>query len=351
MKTWGTVLLVLAVLAAPALACGFPLPAGTALLAVSKAVCAEGESVATCQARQDAYQSMNKLQSVAIEDLTMSLYVDDGEQVTSATLAGSYEFVVTTDDLLGGYVHAVLTDGQIDTGDSNPESLQNMEFIIYGSKGYTSYDGGKTWVVEELDATELSGMGMLLGLGGSRGASLNLFADPTVFNVTIGPSVQIDGQVMDVQTLTLDLPKLLANADAMTRLLQQGTAAGGDLLNLTEEDLQNFDPAQIALLSGLLLPLMQGTGFSTTLYIGEEDGYIHRIEDSYVLLMDLPQIDPQSKPLKMSYLLSGTITQHNAPLVINEPQNATQGQGIFGEGGVFGGSGLGSSIFGGSSGP
>jgi hypothetical protein len=50
----------------------------------------------------------------------------------------------------------------------------------------------------------------------------------------------------------------------------------------------------------------------------------------------------------MSYLLSGTITQHNAPLVLNVPSNATPGQGIFSqEGSVFGGSGLGSSVFGG----
>jgi hypothetical protein len=349
MKTWGTILVVLAILAVPMLACGFPLPAGTALLAVSKGACAEGEAVATCQARQDAYQMMNKLQSAAVEDLTVNLYMDAGESVTTATLTGSYEYVVTGEDEgLGANIHAVVTDGQVESGDGNPQSLSGMEFIIYGSTAYSSTDGGTTWGYEELDPSALSGIGALLGLGGTRGAALNLFADPTIFSVTIGPNVPIDGQVMDVQTLRLDLPKLLANADAMTRLMQQGTLAGGDLLNLSQEDLQNLDPAQIALMSALLLPLMQGTDFSTTLYIGEDDGYIHRIEDNYVLVVDLSQIDAQSKPIKMSYLLSGTITQHNAPLVITVPQNATPGQGFFSqEGGLFGDSGLGSSVFGG----
>jgi len=348
MKLKGTVLLILAMLAAPALACGFPLPAGTAMLAAGKATCAQGEAIATCQARQDAYQMMSKLRSAAVQDLTMDLYIDDGTEVISARMTGSYEYLVTGEDSgLGANIHAVVADGQVDTGDGNPQSLTGMEFIIYGNKAYSSMDGGQTWGYEELDSSALSGIGMLLGLGGTRGAALNLFADSAVFSVTIGPTVQIDGQMMEVQTLKLDLPKLLANADAMTRLLQQGTSAS-DLLDLSPEDLQTFDPQQIALMSALLLPLMQGTEFSTTLYIGQDDGYIHRIEDNYVLVMDLAKLDAQSKPVKMSYLLSGTITQHNAPLVITEPSNATEGQGIFGqEGGVFGGSGLGSSIFGG----
>lgn len=352
MNKWGLVLMVLALLGASTLACGFPLPAGTAMLAVSKAVCAQEEAVATCQARQDAYQAMNKLHSAAVKDLTMALYIDDGTQVTAANLAGSYEYVVTGEDTgLGANIHAVVTDGQVQSGDgSPPQILTGMEFIIYGDKAYSSLDGGQTWGYEELDSSALSGIGMLLGLGGARGAALNLFSDPTVFKVTVNENVSVDGQMMSVQTLTLDLSALLANADVMSALLQQGTTAGGDMLNLSPEDLQAFDPQQIALMSVFLLPLLEGTELSTTLYIGQDDGYIHRIEDHYVLMMDLSKIDAQSKPMKMSYLLSGTITQHNAALVINVPQNATQGQGIFGQGGVFGGSGLGSSIFGGSSG-
>jgi hypothetical protein len=352
MKTRGAILMVLAALAAPMLACGFPLPAGTALLAVSKAVCAEGEAVATCQARQDAYQAMNKLQSAAIQDLTLNLYIDDGATVTSANVTGSYEYVVAGEDSgLGATIHAMITDGQVESGDGNPQSLTGMEFIVDGTTAYSTTDGGATWGYEELDPTALSGVGALLGLSGARGAVLNLFADPTVFSVTVGPNVQIDGQVMDVQMLTLDLPKLLANADVLAKLLQQGTSAGGDLLNLSPEDLQNLDPKQIALMSALLLPLMQGTELSTRLYIGQQDGYIHRIEDNYVLVMDLSQIDAQSKPIKMSYLLSGTITQVNAPLVINIPHNAVQGQGVFSqEGGLFGSSGLGSSVIGDSTG-
>ncbi|MBN1964981.1 MAG: hypothetical protein JW910_10055, partial [Anaerolineae bacterium] len=76
MRKWALFLTIAAMLAAPMLACGFPLPAGTTMMRVSKAVCAEGEAPESCQARQDAYQLMGKLQSAAIPDLEMALVAD-----------------------------------------------------------------------------------------------------------------------------------------------------------------------------------------------------------------------------------------------------------------------------------
>jgi hypothetical protein len=114
------------------------------------------------------------------------------------------------------------------------------------------------------------------------------------------------------------------------------------------------DPAQLAMLAPMLMPAFEGTVFSTTLYIGADDGYIHRIEDSYVFTLDSSKIafgaDSGEAPtvMTMIYELSGNLAEFNAPLAIAAPENAQEGTGVLGdEGSLFGGSGLGDNLFGG----
>ncbi|MBI5958079.1 MAG: hypothetical protein HY866_05055 [Chloroflexi bacterium] len=346
MKKWGLFLMLFAMLAVPMLACGFPLPAGSSMMAVSKAVCAEGEAADSCQARQDAYQMMSKLQAVVVEGLDMALVVDDGTTVTNAIVTGSFEYqVAEATEGLGANLRAKLEQGEM-TADTGDVSLSNTEFIIVGNKGYTSRDGGETWVYEELDANALLGLGLLLGIGGVTGAGLDLFSDPAIFTVTAGADVEMGGQTMHVQTLTLDLAKLLSNGEALAAMMETGFAASGESLGLSQEDLGGVDAAQIAMMSAMLLPVFTGSEFSTTIYIGADDGYIHRVEDTYLLNMDMSSMGQEGK-ITMSYILSGDITQHNAPLAITAPEDASEGAGLLGEeGGLFGG-GLGGSVFGG----
>ena len=342
-------MMILAMLAAPMLACGFPLPAGTAMLAVSKAVCAEGEAADSCQVRQDAYQLMSKLQSVAIEDLSMTVHIDDGESVTSMTLSGAYEYVVTGDEAgLGANVHALLTDAEV-TDSSGTESLDGVEFIVFGDKAYTKKPG-ETWVYEELDENALAGLGLILGLGGPAGAGLDLFSDPAIFSVSIASGPAVDGQATQAQTLALNLSALLSNAQALNSVMTQGFGAGGDLLGMTQEDL-GMDAAQLAMMSSLFLPMFEGSSFTTTVYIGAEDGYIYRIEDNYVFAMDstalgaLAEGEPQK--MTMRYELSGNLVRHNRPVTITAPEGATEGEGLLGEEGGLLGGGLGSGLLGG----
>ncbi len=346
MKKWGLALMLVAILATPMLACGFPLPAGTEMMAVSKAVCADDEAPESCQARQDAYQMMSKLQSAAVEDLSVSLYIDDGESVTEVNLTGSYEYVVTdSTEGLGADIHAMLESGEM-TASGEDQSLGGMEFIVVGNTGYTSSDGGETWVYEELDQNALLGLGLLLGLSGPTGTGLDLFADPSIFTVTTGEGEAMMGQAMQTQTLTVDLTAMMSNADVLSVLLQEGVVAGGDSLGLNADELG--DPAEFAMMAGMLLPFLSGSEFSTTIYIGADDGYIHRVEDHYVFNMDLSAFDPESAPMKMAYDLSGDVTQHNGAITIAAPEGATEGPGFLSEeGGLFGGSGLGDSLFGG----
>ncbi len=205
-------LLVTAMIALSVLACGFPLPAGTTTMAVTKAVCAQGEPAASCQVRQDAYQLMSQLQSAAVEDLNMTLHIDDGSSVTSMMLSGYYEYVVTGEEVgLGANVHATLVSAEM-TDESGTESLSGVEFIIVGDKAYTKKPG-ENWVYEELDENALLGLGLILGLGGPTGSGLDLFSDPAIFTVSAAEAEAVAGQAMQAQTLTLNLGALLANAE------------------------------------------------------------------------------------------------------------------------------------------
>jgi hypothetical protein len=349
MKKWGLALMLLAMLAAPALACGFPLPAGTSMMAVSKAVCANGEAADSCQLRRDAFQMMGKLQSAAISDMTGDLYIDDGTSVTALNATGSYEYQVAESEVgLGANVRASLVTGQL-TSDTGEQSLGGTEFVVVENKGYTSVDGGQTWTYEELDDSAILGLGFLLGLSGTTGAGMDLYSDPAIFTVTAGPDVQMDGQTMHVQTLTFDLEALLSNADAITAMMTQ-SAGAMDQIGLDPSELG--DPAQLAMLAAFLLPAFEGTEVSTTLYIGADDGYIHRIEENSVLKMDSSAMafgstDEEPTVLTMSYQLSGNLAQFNTLMAIAAPANAVEGAGLLSEeGGLFGGSGLGDSLFG-----
>jgi hypothetical protein len=350
MKNWGLALMLLAILAAPVLACGFPLPAGTSMMAVSKAVCAADEPADTCQARQDAYQLMGKLQSVSVSDMQVDLYIDDGSTVTTLEAAGSYDFEVSESETgLGANVRANLTKGTVTSPDGT-NTLNDTQFVVVEDKGYTSTDNGATWTYESLDQNTLLGLGLILGLSGPTGAGLDLYSDPAIFTVTIGDDVEIDGQTMHVQTLTFDLQALLSSADAITTMLNQSSDAMG-LIGLDPSTLG--DPAQLAMVSAFLLPALEGTEVSTTLYIGADDGYVHRVEENMALMLDstkMPGQSSDSEPtiVTMTYQVSGDLSQFNQPMAIAAPENAQEGAGLLSEeGGLFGGSGLGGSLFGG----
>lgn len=345
MKKWGYMLLVAVMIAAATLACGFPLPAGTEVMQTSKTVCANAEAPESCQARQDAYQMMSKLQSVVVPDLEMSLTTVGSDEDITINIKGSYEYVVTgTEEGLGANVHAKIESGTMVSGDGTEESLDNVEFILIGTKGYSTKDGGKTWTVEELDENAISGLGMMLGVTGPQGAALDLYNDPSVFTVTVGEPVEFDGQSMQVQVLALDLGSLLASSEAMTAMMESSMEAGSEL-GMSEEEL-GMSPEDIAMMSAFLLPMMAGTEANTTLHIGAEDGLIYYVEDSFSLQIDMSSLGEGTDKMSMVYTIAGHLTQHNAALTITEPTGATEGPGIFSEeGGLFGsGGGLGNML-------
>ncbi len=342
MKKWALMVMVIALLAMPMLACGFPFPAGTSMIAVSKAVCAQDEPAASCQQRQDAYQLMGKLQSAQVAEMAVSVFINDGTAVTEMSAEGAFDYVVSDSALgMGANIHATLTGGTI-TSEGSDQSLENVEFIVFDNTGYTFTNG--EWTYSELDQNTLLGLGMLLGLAGPMGVGFDLYNAPDVFAVELGPDVDINGQTMHVQTLTLDLEALLMNADAITAMLESGgegiAALGVDMSELG-------DPATLSMMAMLLIPAFEGSEFITTIYIGADDGYIHRVEESYIFKMDTGAVafaaEDEAQQMEMRYSLVGTVEAHNESLVIAVPDNAEEGEGLLGE---LGGGGLGDSLFG-----
>lgn len=335
MKKWSLFLMLAVMLAAPMLACGFPLPAGIQTMAVEEVVCAETEAPESCQTRQDAYQLMSQLQSASVEDLVVSMVANDSETTTEINIQGSFDYVATDlTDGLGANVHVRIDEGTV-VDESGTESMSDVEFVIVGTTGFSTEDGGTTWNMEELDADTLASLGVILGLRGAEGATLDvsqdMFSDPTLFTVTVGESVEMNGQMMDVQTLTVDLDKLALNADVLRGLLEDSMAAASESLGLTDEVLGG-DPVVLA---GMLLPFLEGTSFSSTLYIGADDGYIHAVEDDYLVTLDVSALDSELGSVNVSYTLSGHIVNHNGAITIEAPADATEGGSLFSDSALF----------------
>ncbi len=327
--------LVLALLVTtPMLACGFPLPAGTTVPATAKAVCAADEAIESCNLRRDAYQLMNALNSASVTDLVVDLYIDDGVEVTEAAITGSYDYIVSeTADYLGADLHAWLDQAAFAT-QTGADDLSNTQVIIVDDIGYTLNADG-SWLKEELNASALLGLSFLFGVTGTEAASLDVFRAPETFTVTTGEPVQHMGQEMVVQTLAVDLQALLNDPDALLALFDDLAAMG--LENMGIDPASIGDPNQLAAMAPILLPFFEGTAITATLWIGADDGYIHYVDESYVLELDLSALDPDTVPMAMRYNLQGYLSNHNAALTITAPENVVESEGSFDLGGnLFG---------------
>lgn len=345
MKKWGLALMLVAVLGLPVLACGFPLPVTMsteeAAAPTGKVVCASTEAADSCQMRQDAYELMAGLQSGSVQNMDMALTYDSGEDKGDMHFSGAYDFVVNPGaEGLGIDVAAVIDEGTFTDAEST-EDLSGAQFVIVGGQGYSKLPDDETWNQEDLtsDSDTVLGLGMILGLGGM---SVDLFSEPTAFTVELLDDATIDGQTMYVQKLTADLTGLMSSATALTGLMNAGASASGGALS--EEEL-GMAPEDVAALAPMLAGFMGNSSFVTTIYIGADDGLIHRVEDNYVLSMDMSALDPTTAPMLFSYVLSGDITSHNAVASIVAPEGAVVSEGgLLGE---LGGGGLGDSLFGG----
>lgn len=346
MKKIGLAFMLIAMLATPMLACGFPLPIATETgSAIPTVVCAEGEAAETCDMRTTAYQLMGELSAVSVEDMEMMLDVESEEDPTNLMLQGGYDLVVNDADTeIGADIFAYI-DQASSTDADGTEDISGAQIIVVDGEAYTSEDGGETWTKETLEDDALLGLGVVMGFGGAAGFNLDLFSDPTAFSVTAGEDMEMDGQTMKVQTLTVDLAGLLGNPELLGSLLESNADTGSELGMDTEE---LGDPAEIAMMAAMLMPMMGNTEFSTTLYIGADDGLVHYVEHDYVFSLDMSAFDPETAPLSMSYLLKGRMTNHNGDIMVSAPADFTEGDGgLFSEDGLFGGdtSGLGTGLF------
>jgi len=343
MKKWGLGLMLVAILGLPALACGFPLPVSLSEDAstTSTVVCATGEAADSCQMRQNAYALMAELKSGSVQDMVVDFnYSAEGDE-GKMHFTGAYDFVANPGSAgLGIDVSAVIGEGTF-TDASGTEDISGAQFIIVNGVGYSKEAGDDEWKQEDLtsDSDTVMGLGLVLGLGGME---ISLFTEPSAFTVEVLPSVSINGQNMIVQKLTANINSLMMSPDALTGLMQSGSSATGGALS---EEALAMSSEDMAMFAPMLAGFMGGSSFVTTIYIGENDGLIHRVEDEYIFNMDMTARDPTAGAINMSYILSGNIVNHNAVAAIVAPDNAVESTGgLLGE---LGGGGLGESLFGG----
>lgn len=346
MKKWGLALMLVAVLGLPALACGFPLPVTistdeTTPETASKIVCAATEAAESCQLRQDAYELMGALQSGSVQNMDVSLFYDAEDDKGEMHFSGYYDFVINPEAAgLGIDVAATIDEGTF-TDASGTQDISGAQFVIVGGTGYSKEAGSDTWNQEDLtsDSDTVLGLGMILGLGGMQ---VNLFSEPSAFTVELMPDVTIDGQAMRVQKLSADLSALMTSTEALGGLMSAGSSASGGALSEEELGMSSED---MAMLAPMLAGFMSNSSFVTIIYIGADDGLIHRVEDNYVFNLDMSALDPETAPINFTYVLSGDITGHNAVASIVAPEGAVETEGgLLGE---LGGGGLGQSLFGG----
>ena len=346
MVRWGVVVLLAILLALPVLACGFPLPAGNEMMKLSEAVCAQDETPDTCLIRQDAYQLMGKLRSAVIPDLNMRLHFRAPDQRFELATRGSFEYLVLPSQQgMGANLSVRLEEARVADLIST-DTVENVQLRTVDDRIYASEDGGTTWHYEPLDSPYLLTLSILLGLVHPTGSSLDLFSEPELFSVTSGGTTSIDGQVMHVQTLTFDVPGLLAHPDLIDALVANSYEPLLVLLEYGGSDMQDSSPEDLSLMLGMVLLLVEDSDLRTTLYIGADDGYIHYFEERLEFMM-VTESDAAAGTATFDYELSGHITQHNAALVVEAPPDAILGGGFFGSD-FFGSGGpaLGDTLFG-----
>lgn len=340
MKKWVLVVMLVAVMGLPMLACGFPIPVTIEsegeVIGMTKPVCAADEAAESCQMRQDAYELMAALQSGSVQDMVMSMNFNAEGDVGDFHVSGYYDFVANADSELGVDLSATIVDGTFADAEST-DTITNGQLIIVDDQGY-SREGDEEWSHEDLlsDPDAALGLTVILGLGGS----VDMFSDPAIFTVELGEDVEMNGQTMHVQTLMVDLQSLMMSGDALGGLLSSGAGASGGALSEEELGMSSED---LAMMAPMFMGFMQGTSFTTTIYIGADDGFIHRVEDNYVFTMDASAMVEDTEPITMSYNLVGNITNHNGAVEISAPEGAVEGGGLFDD---LGG-GMGSGLFGG----
>jgi hypothetical protein len=346
MTRWAVLGMLTVLLALPMLACGFPLPAGTEMMQLSEAACAEGETLDSCQMRQDAYQLMGKLRSAVVPDLNMRMFLRGGDQRTEIAARGSFEYLVLPSRQgMGANLSAVLEEAWI-ADMTATDTVENVLIRTVGDRIYASEDDGATWHYQSLKSEDLLSLSILLGLVHTTGISLDLFSEPELFSVTSGGTTSIDGQTMHVQTLTFDLPGLLTYPDLIDTLVTTNYDALAVLLEYGGSEWEDMSPEDLSLMLGIVLLLIEDSDLRTTLYIGADDGYIHYFEERLEFLL-VDESDPAAGTATFEYTLSGHVTQHNAALVVEAPPGAILGGGFFGSD-FFGGGGpaLGDTLFG-----
>ena len=277
----------------------------------------QGLSDADCQIVLGASDAMAGVTSFSVPAWSIDAMLDTGDERVDFSASGTAAFAFTTDidptDPLAGQVLHLKID-QASVSGADMDDSGSAEIIITGNMLYVNWEG--EWYGGELaegdmdtgDVAELQGMlsgGVSpddFGLDLSKAITTTRGADGDVMGQTAA-SFSTDVNVIELLLAVLQSPDVGA-------LLSEG--AGDDMA---------IQPEELALLGGLLVPLLKDSQIAVDQWIGLDDNYVHRLVIDAVLSLDATMFDSNAGVINGRLYFESDLADFNLPVEPPVPAN------------------------------
>ncbi|MBN1563862.1 MAG: hypothetical protein JXA10_08485 [Anaerolineae bacterium] len=244
-----------------------------------------GLSEADCAQLMAALGTLETVQSFTVP--LWSAEISSDEMSLSASGRAGFVLGDSVNDIV---LHLVLESLTMTPAQEGlPEYL---EIIMAGGFGYVNVNG--EWFGEELgeeDVADIEGQMDSLGLGSMEGLD-ELGLDLTgVLTTTRGEDADHMGQAVATYTMNFDLAALITAALASPLVGEAMNMSGG-----TEEEAA-ANAAMITQFAPVVIMMLGQTGLNAGLWVGNDDGYIHRVELNVNLDVNMAMLGADTPPI------------------------------------------------------
>ncbi|NDJ74891.1 MAG: hypothetical protein GYB65_01415, partial [Chloroflexi bacterium] len=267
---------------------------------------------ADCELLLDATAQMDTVSSMTLPAWSIDARLDTEDGTLVFRAAGTGAAIVPVDvnptnPFTGQVLVLDITEASI--GDGVTEQIGSGQLIITDSMTYFFFDD--QWYGGETAEGQPSAMNMPLLATGDLASLGYDFSGVTL--TTRGADTEYMGQPVATFTTDVDFVALVSTALASPAFssLLEGATAGSDGGTVSAEE--------VALLSLLLTPLLQGSDIGTEQWVGLDDGYIHAIVIDVTLNFDLSIFDPSTPPITGTFNFASEIGGFNEPVEYEVP--------------------------------
>jgi hypothetical protein len=242
-----------------------------------------GLSAEDCDTLLAALDTLNTVQSFTIPAWEVSFDMDDGSQTVSLSASGQAGYAageMVTDTVL----HVVIDE--ISMTPAEGEIPEYVEVILADGFGYINYDG--QWYGEELSESDLADFEDMFGMAGGESMGLGLESlgiDLTgVVTTTRGADEDMMGMSLAPYTMEVDIAGLVMAALASPMV--------GEAMGMAGEEAMS--PEELQMMGAIFAPILGDTSISAGVWVGNDDGFIHRVELNLALDVDMTMFDPEA---------------------------------------------------------